>query len=747
MTPQDVKISDMALLRAVTASALKTLGLLRLSSQPSPSLRIPPEFIGVNVAPADDPSVRDYTLERLSELGIRQVRLDFTYGSAEGPAGAYLEQLLEAGYEVLLNVFPSPEDARRMHDSPAARERFAAFAHTTFERFAGRVAVFEIGNTPNRGKWSGFSSRSFLSAWSAAAAQAGGFDARLAGPNVSDFEPLFNGTYLRLMARSPATPDIHTDNLFVERVIEPEALDHRVMGRLLARPMALNLVKKARILEALGRAEGVGVLQCSYVCWTSKRLQRRSVTPQMKAVDYLVRYLVLAASSGALARVYWGPLVCNRDGLIDDKTVDYPEVDQVSHYEKVRGNIDDFDITPAFAALTTAVQRLPGAHCRSLIHQVDGLSVFALDRQGEPPSVVAWCRDAMTWPLSSILTDAQLVDATFTSARGELMPRPLVVTEHPLFIDLAEPLTDLDSRAIAAAARTHIAHLSSDRHQSVSRDVGSWRGAVMLRADSQRRDLEAASALEPGRIEHLEETRVMRDVRNRLWNVDDPGAVWGQVTVKLNRVKGIKRLSYRFRPSKGRRHWNNACRMWRCGVATPLPIAYYEQAEKPGIQDSWYLCEFIPDAFSCRDVYAAFRDGAVEFQGLDKAAWFELLSGFICNMHNKQIVHRDLSAGNLLLQRVQGGELQPCVIDIGRARVWPGPGSRVRPRHRLQDLMRICYKLDWPDRQAFIGAYESHNGSSLGRFWKLPFRYYDFKQAFKKSLKGKRRKSSRTGSR
>ena len=557
----------------------------------------------------------------------------------------------------------------------------------------------------------------------------------LAGPNVAEFEPLFNGTYLRLMARSPAAPDIHTDNLFVERVIKPDTLANREMGRLFARPMALNLVKKARILEALGRAEGTGVLHCSYVCWTSKRLQRRSANPQMKAVDYLIRYLVLAASSAALERVYWGPLVCNRDGLIDDKAVDYPEVDQVSHYEKVRGNIADFSITPAFAALQTAVARLPGAHCRTLVHQVEGLSVFALDRPGERPSVVAWCRDAMAWPLSSILSDAQLVDASYTSARGELVPRPLVVTEHPLFIDLVEPLTELDSRAIDAAARAHIVHLSSDRNQSVARDVGSWCGAVMLRTDSQNRDLEAASALEPGRVEHLEETRVMRDVRNRLWNVDDPSGVWGQVTVKLNRVKGIKRLTYRLRPSKGRRHWNNACRMWRCGVATPLPIAYYEQAKNPGIQDSWYLCEFLPEAFSCRDVYAAFRDGADEFQGMDKAAWFELLSGFICNMHNKQIVHRDLSAGNLLLQRTERGELQPWVIDIGRAHIWAGPGSRVRPRQRLQDLMRICYKLDWPDRQDFISAYERHHRDSLGRFWKLPFYYYECKHSFKKTLK------------
>ena len=133
--------------------------------------------------------------------------------------------------------------------------------------------------------------------------------------------------------------------------------------------------------------------------------------------------------------------------------------------------------------------------------------------------------------------------------------------------------------------------------------------------------------------------------------------------------------------------------MLRHGIHTPTPLAFYESPLKPGVRDSWYLCEFIPDAFCSRDVYAAFRDGAQQYRGLDKAAWFDLLARFVCEMHDKQIVHRDLSAGNLLLQERGPGDIQPWLIDIGRARVWTGPGSRVRPRHRLQDLIRICYKL------------------------------------------------------
>jgi hypothetical protein len=257
--------------------------------------------------------------------------------------------------------------------------------------------------------------------------------------------------------------------------------------------------------------------------------------------------------------------------------------------------------------------------------------------------------------------------------------------------------------------------------------------------DTQQQDLDTAPCLRPESLQQLPERAVLRDARNRIWNVDDPRGLPGQLSVKLNRVAGIKRITYRFRPSKGRRHWDNACVMRQRGVMTPMPVAFFERHRAPGIRDSWYICEFVPDAFSAREVYAAFRDGADTFHGLDKNAWFDLLAAFVCRMHDMQINHRDLSAGNLLLHRGPDGGLQPMLIDIGRAWIWRGPGSRLSVRRRLADLMRIAYKLDWDDRERFVSSYQAAWGKSLPRWWRLPFLYYDNKQSFKKSLKGRRR--------
>ena len=262
---------------------------------------------------------------------------------------------------------------------------------------------------------------------------------------------------------------------------------------------------------------------------------------------------------------------------------------------------------------------------------------------------MAWCRDGQSRPIEAVFPGPELARANCYEALGLPLLAPVAINERPLFIEFPGAVPAPDLRALRRVASTPVVHLNSPDHVSVDLLDPDWRGACMLRQDSQGEDRQRAALLHPDHLHDLPVTAVLRDARNRLWNVADPRGICEQVTVKLNRATGFKRLTYRFRPSKGRRHWNNACQMLRRGVATPLPIGFYERWENAGIRDSWYFCQFVPDAFSCREVFAAFRDGAQAYRGLDKARWLELLAGFVCNMHNKQVVHRDLSSGNLLL--------------------------------------------------------------------------------------------------
>ena len=702
---------------------------------------ISPQFFGINVAPSDDPAVHVYTHERLQELGLRRVRMDFTYGSSDGPAQQLLDTLLGHNYHVMLDIFPQLEDAEALYKNADAQRQWANFLTGIFEKYQHKIECFEIGATPNRGKWSGFSSRSMLGAWKIAIEVSQNYDVTLAGPNVSDFEPIFNATYLSLLQRFGRSPKIHTDNLFVERVVEPEAYDYRAFGHYAAPYFKLNLIKKARILHQIGLDRGCEETWCTYTCWTKKRLARQAAWPELKAADYLLRYIALAAVSGALQRVYWGPLICERDGLISTQVDQYPDIDQVSFYQRVNGELNNFETTPVFYAYKHAIARLSGAQCVDTYHQINGVSIFRFESSQGDNFDLCWCRDGQAWPLDHYYEEQLLQHAKYYDPQGEAFPRPAVICEHPLLMETTGlPTIPLRGDSVHPSGRKTV-QLSSPEFQSISYCDEQWLGAYMLRRASQHNDLAKARLLCPENIRQLKETAVLRDARNRLWNVADPRERTAQVTVKLNRAKGFKRISYRFMPSKGRRHWNNACEMLRRGIHTPLPVAFHERPRLSGIEDSWYLCEFVPDAFSAREVYAAFRDGNAEFKGLDKATWLSLLSEFVCKMHNCQIVHRDLSSGNLLIHQLPDGSIQPMLIDIGRA--WLGRGSRIGQRHRLQDLMRIAYKLNWQDREIFITQYEVHMGHKFTRFWRLPFQYYDSKQAVKKSLKGKYRQSGK----
>jgi hypothetical protein len=711
----------------------------RLSGKPKASLCIPEDFFGINIASSEDEDCDEYVMSRLRELGIKNVRLAFSYCGFDGPAARFLDKLLDNRFVVALVVLPPLDEARMMLADRGAQEQWRCFVAEVFNRYAGRVAVFEIGSTPNRKKWSGFSPRGYLQAWKIASDAAKVHAVTLGGPNIQDFEPFYNAGLLFAMRRMSRVPEIHTNNLFVERVVEPEAYDHRVLGKWATNLLKLNLVKKARLLQSLGAKAGCKQTVSTCKFWSTKRLSRWSLYPQDKKVDYLVRYLVIAATSGALGRVYWGPMICGRDGLIDDRAPGYPEIDHSSFYKRVRGDVENFSVTPAFFALGYVARRLRNACCDRAVSGPTGINHFAFIGSENEVFHVSWCRDGQAVRLADLYSDEQLATAVFTDACGKIVHTPLAINERPLFIDfpgltnqqLPERLPEMSSYD------TEIVYACLPDFQGVPWKNQHWRGAFATTTAFPEPSL--GDKLMPEKMADHAELAVLRDRRNRLWNIAHPLDRQRQLTVKLSRPRGLKRLTDRFKPSKGRRHWNTASTMLQRGISTPAPIAFYERHRNSGIRDSYYICEFIPDTFSSRHVCGAFRQGQKDFRGLDKDQWFDLLTSYICKMHNAGILHRDLSVGNLMLTQAKDGQITPYLIDIGRAKVVKGP---LAGRHRILDLMRICYKLDWSDSELFIRSYSKSWGEEFSPYWRLAVRYYDIKQRTKKFFKGKSKKKS-----
>lgn len=699
---------------------------------------VPEDFFGINVATSEDEDCDEFVLARLEELKINNVRLAFSYCSFEGAADRFLNKLLNKGFIVTLVLLPSYVAAKNMLICDATQKEWRSFLARVFENYANRVSVFEIGSTPNRKKWSGFQLRSYLQAKQIACEEAANYDIRLAGPNIQDFEPYANVALLSAMRRICSVPVVHTNNLFVERVIEPEAYDHRALGSWATHLFKLNLTKKAKILKFLGERAGCSVLYSTCSFWSTKRLSRWSAWPQRKKVDYLARYLVAAATSGALDRVYWGPLICGRDGLIECKT-EYPEIDNSTFYQRVRGDVDQLVVTSAFSALGYVSQRLRNARCDDAVNAQTGVNHFSFVSSDDEIFHVCWCRDGQAIRLDDLYSDEQLSAAEFTDACGCSIVNPVVINERVLFVDF--PLAKKQVKPAASAPSTYmyrdpdVVYLSTPFMQAVPWRDQDWRGAFSVTNTAS--SLTLGDRLKPEAMVALPELEVLRDGRNRLWNIEHPLDSDQQLTVKLNRPTGIKRLSYYFKPSKGLRHWNNASIMLLRGIGTPAPIAFYERHDNSGVRQSYYVCEYIAEAFSSRHVCAAVQRGNDDFKGLTRRQWLDVLSSFICRMHNSGIVHRDLSVGNLMFQQQTDGTITPYLIDIGRARI---TSKGAEGRHRLLDLMRICYKLDWPNRNLFVQSYNRHWGRSLPSYWRLALGYYDLKQGTKKNLKARFRR-------
>ena len=201
---------------------------------------------------------------------------------------------------------------------------------------------------------------------------------------------------------------MQTDNLFIERTIEPELYDTRALGALLADYAKLNLAKKTYVLEDIAREFGIDRTYCTYNCWTQRRLARWTNFPEQKGADYLRRYLVVAAAAGALHRVYWGPLIDSRDGLIDCGDPDYPKIDNVSFYARVRGAVDDFKPTAAYAAFKETIALLRGARCVQGVTNPHGASHFVFVRENDEEFHVAWASDRHAFPLASLYPEASV---------------------------------------------------------------------------------------------------------------------------------------------------------------------------------------------------------------------------------------------------------------------------------------------------------------------------------------------------
>ncbi len=732
-----------AMLRPFLAYLLRGRLAFPGGHRPPAGHTVPVRFAGVGVAASPDPLVDDWIIATLNQAGIANVRLDFTYGDAEGPAGRLLGRLLDAGFHVVLHLIQPAEAARKMPDA-AAGATWQKFVSATLDAWGARVAMIEACSTINRRRWAGYTPDGFFGAWDIAWQEVRQRGLLLAGPSITDFEPPWSiGILAGLQARG-RLPDIHTDNLFAERATEPERDDPKVLGPRLAGLLRMNLVKKARLLQRIGADFGVPRLFSPAAFWTLPRIERMLADSEEKQADYLSRYLLLCAASGALEGAWWGPLICHREGLVDDGVAQYPALERITHYAAVTGRLADFSVRPALAALKAFNALIPGSIYEGRLNAGQGLEAHAF-RTATQRIHAVWTINGRAAALVDLYDVSALSAAQVLQRDGEVAAEPpTLASESPLY--LCWPLTESVELRPGAALIDGLAihrHVGDGRRHYFFREEG-WQGVVLAADGAAARQL--WQALQPGRLAGPQRESTLRHARNAIWTIPDPRDAGRQLVVKQPvTLPWHKRLLDRFKPSKGLRSWSGSSELLRRHLGVAMPVAWLEQIGDASLKQNFYVCEHAGADFAVREMLAAYAAGAREFRGIAEDEAYRQLTRFLLDLHGRGIFFRDLAGGNILVRQREGKPLDFVLIDTGRLHAFNRPLTLDR---RVADLVRICNKLHWQGRERFLDLYFSGLGKRLGWFDRLSFVIYDVKVALKrwvgrkairKLLRGKRR--------
>lgn len=717
-----------AFARALLAYVLA--GKLRVPNghRPPSGHIIPDDFAGVGVATSNDPAVDAYVIDRLQEAGIRHVRLDLTYGDADMAAGRLLDALCAHSFHVMLHLV-QPFDAARKMSTEAARDAWRDFVAGTLDRFGDRIELLEVGSTINRKRWAGYTLEGFLAMWEIAHREARSRGIKLAGPSVTDFEPPFNIGFLSLLQRRNQLPDIHTDNLFSERCTEPERYDHKIFGPRLAPLIRVNLVKKARLLQKIGADFGVPRLYSPAAFWTLPRIGRLLSNTEEKQADYLARYMVLCAASGALERAWWGPFICHREGLIDDGHPQYPALERITHYAAVTGNLVDFRVRPAFNAMQAFANIIPGCRYDGRLNASELLEVHSFSSSSRRIHAV-WTINGRAAVLSDIYDTKDLQAAEYLSRDGErLAELPPLAGESPIYLCWLPEFEPKIRNGADVLKGLAIDWHAAGKTYYFFRENG-WQGAVLAGDEN-----EAARLLErihPERIGTPPQAAILRHARNAIWTIDDPRQEGAKLVVKQPvKMHLHKKLLDRFKPSKALRSWSGTNELLRRGISAAPPVAYFEKCGDSSLMQNFYLCEHVAADFTAREMVSAFAHGETEFDGVSAADAYRQLCDYLLTMHGRGIFFRDLSGGNILIRKAVNGKLNFSLIDTGRIHAFSRPLPMSK---RISDLARICNKLHWPGREQLMGMYMRGVGRKFTWWSKVNFFVYDTKVALKRRV-------------
>jgi len=122
-----------------------------------------------------------------------------------------------------------------------------------------------------------------------------------------------------------------------------------------------------------------------------------------------------------------------------------------------------------------------------------------------------------------------------------------------------------------------------------------------------------------------------------------------------------------FRLSKAQRSFQYALKLIEMDIETPQPVAYIHIKKRGLLYDSYYISR---QANYNRTLYE-FGKGSVEGREHILSAF----AGFTADIHEKRVLHKDYSPGNILFKE-ENETVTFCIVDINRLRFGDVPVNK-----------------------------------------------------------------------
>jgi hypothetical protein len=221
--------------------------------------------------------------------------------------------------------------------------------------------------------------------------------------------------------------------------------------------------------------------------------------------------------------------------------------------------------------------------------------------------------------------------------------------------------------------------MMSNGHDKVATcrlDLGPYRGEFAAEYDDP---LFIDAIFHPEELWIRPDAVLLLDKRNRVGTVRIllSSGLTRDIVVKEFSSRGIIRLKSFLQSSKAARAWQGALALKDKGLGTASPAGYLEKRKRGLVERSFF--------------FAAMIDGAEEIRGLLRSLQtaeleplLSELAAFLSQCHDRGILHRDLSDGNILVKKDDSGRAVFFLLDTNRVRVRKKLGGFRRSKNLIR---------------------------------------------------------------